>query len=108
MSRVPQVAPFVRVPLAGLDADKLASAVAHHVASARARLAASPANPTQSVASAIARKIVTPEFHVASGVLVALASSVAGALAHRLTSPAPLKTQDVDASKVLGGAKVAS
>lgn len=107
-SRVPQVAPYVRVPLSGVDVEKVASAVAHYVASARARLAASPVSPGQAIASAVARRLVSPQFHVASGVLVGVASRVASALAHRLASPAPLKTQDVDAGKVLGEAKVAS
>jgi hypothetical protein len=57
------------------------------------------------LASLIARHIDTPEFYVNSRVLVTLASKVASSLAQRAMPSGTLKTQDVDAGKVVGANK---
>jgi hypothetical protein len=91
-----------------VNVDHLASAVLHVLASAKARHAESPAAPTQQLASAIARRLTSPTFHVASGALTGVASRLASALARRFSASAPLQTGEADAGAALAKGKGAA
>ena len=97
----PQLAPYPRTALASINADQLASAVLHVLASLRTRHAASPVTPTRYLASAIARRISSPTFHVASGALSGVASRLGSAVSRRLSASPALRVGETDAGAAL-------